>query len=346
MSGRVWHVMGGDSVPAAGQWAVLHAVTREGGAPVDSQRTDANGRYRVTAPSHDTTAAYIVSVRYAGIAYFSEPFDDSAESVAPVVVYDTSSTSPPVVLRERHIVVRRPELEDGRRVIEVLILANDGDHTRVSDGDEPVWSGALPAEGSEFQVGTSDMSDEAIVLADGRISVYAPVPPGERQIVIGYLLATDRHELRIPVDQPVGTVNVLAEEPDATLRGQGFTAEPPSELQGTVFQQWTAFDVPAGTSVVLSVPSRTRSGMPWMLPLIAGALAAGLFGGFWWWWRRYGSQPESEPAPPADEAHAIAAQIAALDRAYAGREDEDYRAKRSEMKQRLEALLAQEREPG
>jgi len=337
----VFHVVRGDSVAASGQWAVLHRVTNVGGAPVDSQLTDMAGGYRLSDVVGDTAAAYIVSVRFDGIAYFSTPFDATVESVSPIAVYDTSSATPAVVLRERHVLVRRPEVEAGRRVIEVLVLANDGDRTRVAAGDSAVWSGALPAEGSAFEVGTSDVSEDAITFQDGTISVFAPVPPGERQIVIGYLVGTERHQLHIPVEQPVGMLNVLAEDMDATLEGPGFTEEPPSEMQGTTFQQWTAFDVPPGTSVVLNLPARSRSRMPWTLPVVAAIVALGLFVGFLWWWRHYGGAGAVEVAVPPEDTRALAAQIAALDRAYAGREDDEYRAKRSEMKQRLGAMLAQ-----
>ena len=43
------------SVPLAGQWVVLHRVDRASGAPVDSQRTTAAGRYRF--PLDPDTAA-------------------------------------------------------------------------------------------------------------------------------------------------------------------------------------------------------------------------------------------------------------------------------------------------
>jgi len=143
------------------------------------------------------------------------------------------------------------------------------------------------------------------------------------------------------VEQPVGMLNVLAEDMDATLEGPGFTEEPPSEMQGTTFQQWTAFDVPPGASVVLNLPARSRSRMPWTLPVVAAIVALGLFVGFLWWWRHYGGAGAVEVAVPPEDTRALAAQIAALDRAYAGREDDEYRAKRSEMKQRLGAMLAQ-----
>ena len=74
MRGRVVHVRGADSTAVAGEWAVLHRVGLASGEPIDSVPTDRRGRYRVSAPERDTLATYLVSVRYLGIAYFTEAF--------------------------------------------------------------------------------------------------------------------------------------------------------------------------------------------------------------------------------------------------------------------------------
>ena len=68
---------GRDSVPLRGSWAVLHRVTHDGGGPIDSVRTDAAGRYRMSLArprvSADSGAVYVVSTWYDSLAYFSLP---------------------------------------------------------------------------------------------------------------------------------------------------------------------------------------------------------------------------------------------------------------------------------
>jgi hypothetical protein len=336
----VLHVTGGDTVPAAAEWAVLHRIAGAG-APVDSQRTGPDGRY-VLAAARDSAAVFIVSVRYAGIAYFTEPFDDTADSLAPLAVYDTSATAPPITLRERHVIVRAAEEDGARRVIEVLVLFNGGNRTRVSgDAGEPVWSGTLPAAGAGFEIGASDVSEQAIAFEGGRIAVYAPIPPGERQIVLGYGLAASVREFVVPLDQPVARMNVLAQDSSATLSGAGLVAEGWSDLEGLRLQRWTGFDLAAGTRIVLALPAG-RPSLDWAVVVVAALAAVGMTAGFAWWWRRHGS---AAPGATAADPGALARQIAALDREYAGREtDEDYRLQRATLKAQLAAMLAKRKQ--
>lgn len=335
----------GDSVPATGEWAVLHRIAGSG-APVDSQRLDRDGRYTLAA-ARDSAAVFIVSVRYAGIAYFTEPFDDTADTLAPLALYDTSSTAPPITLGERHLIVRSAEADGSRHVVEVLVLVNAGDRTRVSeDGGPPVWSAALPADGAGFEVGASDVSDEAIAFEGGRIAVYAPIPPGERQIIIGYSLPGSVRALAVPLDQPVARMNVLAEDSSAALSGPGLTFEGHSDLEGLPFKRWTGFDLAAGTELLLRLP-RGRRSLEWVIVLVAALAAAGLVGGFVWWWRQQGGAvPEPLPAAAPPDAETLARRIAALDREYEGQEDDDYRVRRAAMKAELEAMLAKRRQGG
>jgi hypothetical protein len=300
------HVAGGDTTALPGAWAVLHQVGLQEGAPVDSVRTDRSGRYAVGAPSRDTAVSYLVSAQYHGIAYFTEAFAGRAQppdTFATLVVYDTSSTSPPITLFERHVIVRFGDSDGSRRVVELLVLHNAGDRTRIPpDTGRPVWRLTLPQEA----------------------------------LLVGYLVPASVGTLEFPVDQDVGRLHVLLEDSaavvEAPLEPRGW-----ENLEGAPFRRFTADGVTAGGEVVVRFGRGT--GVPeslvlWIVVPVA-ALALGV--GLWRWWRDMGIDTGTARA---DEPERLAAEIATLDARAAGRQDEEYRVRRAELKARLTEALA------
>jgi hypothetical protein len=338
VTGRILRVHGNDTVAVAGQWAVLHAVTLTTGGPVDSQRTDRAGRYALRVAAVDTSASYLLSVEYDGIGYFSPPIppDSLRAAHAPLLVYDTSSTGPPIVLQERHVLVEAPGPEGARRAVELLVLANRGRLTRVSpDSTTPTWQGTMPPGAEGFELGLSDFPADAIEVRGETLRVYAPIPPGERQILAGYLLPAGIGAFDVPVDQPVGRLDLLLGDSTATLAGAALPLIGMDNLGGQPLRRFGGDSVPAGATISIRFPSRARAPgtvLVWILvPLMAALMVLGVVV----WWRR----PNGAAEPAADPT-VLAAEIAALDAAYRGREDAEYRRRRAELKQRLEAALA------
>ena len=138
------------------------------------------GRYRLQASEFDSTAIYVVSAEHDGIAYFTLPIRPSGEDAGtaePLLVYDTSSTVPELHLAQRHVIVRPRSSEGTFRVLEILVLENRGRLTRISpDSVTPVWLGAIPEGAIQFQVGESDVSDQAVTRRGDSVAVIAPVP--------------------------------------------------------------------------------------------------------------------------------------------------------------------------
>ncbi len=342
MSGRVVQVTGVDSTPVSDLWAVLHGVQVTGGAPLDSQRTDRLGRFTLRAATVDSGTNYLVSVRYAGIAYFSDPFrpNPPRDSVPTLLVYDTSSSAA-VELAERHLLVRGREADGSWRVIEVWVLANRGTRTRVTAEDgPPVWQATLPREAQQFELGLSDVSNQAVALLGDTVAVYAPIPPGERQLILSYLLPGSVREARIPIDQPVERLSVLLEDSAITPSETVVDFRGWEELNGVPLRRFAADSAEAGTAVVLRFPGTGRTPermLRLLVPVVAAALGLGLLT----WWRRSGPAEAAVETPDA-----LAAEIAALDEAYVGNETPEYRRQRAELKQRLKDLLAQRRQSG
>jgi hypothetical protein len=332
LSGTVFKVEGLDSAALPGAWAVLHRITAEGGAPLDSSVTDPKGRYRLRVGSADSTSVYVVSVSYGGVAYFTQPLrapQTSEIRLDPIMVYDTSSAGPPIELSQRHIIVRRPEDRRGRRVLEILVLANRGRLTRIApDTSRPVWQGELPRGAAGLEVGDSEVSHQAVYRRGNSVAVAAPMPPGEKQILLSYFLPGDKLELTL--DQPVGRFNVLAEDSSARLVAGPLESLGIEELEGIGFARFSASGVPPGSEVILKLQ---KSGFApaawwWLVVALAGiVLMTALI--------RYWPAGRASPASIQSQLEAIEAALARPPGTFAPGELEAYRKRKAELEKLL-----------
>jgi hypothetical protein len=333
-------VLKADSTPVPGSRVVLHQVGRALQGPLDSIRTDRRGRFRF-AFRPDTSALYLLSVRHAGIEYFSPPVHTNPErpdTAIRVIVYDTSVTAP-VSLEARHLVLTRPGEDGSRSVLDLIVLLNRGDQTRVApDSAGASWGGLLPRGTMGLELGESDVSPDAVSRRGDSLLVGAPLAPGEKQITVQYVIPAGRKDLELGFTQPVSMVNVLAEERDVVVSGGSLALADSQILQGRSFRRWTGA-VPAGGTLRVALPGRAR--VPeWLLPSLVAAVVLVLSGAGWYFLAR---QPRSPAASPAMLLDAIAA----LDAHYQGREGEisaedwgAYQSERRRLKTQLEAALA------
>jgi hypothetical protein len=330
---------GSDSVPVAGTRVVLHRVTPAAQGPVDSTVTGAEGRFRFSL-ARDTIALYLLSARHQGIEYFSTPLDRGRtrddETVA-LVVHDTSSTVP-VRVSARHVVIPRAGEDGTREVLDLVLLDNAGTKTRVApDSLGASWTGPLPPGSEGLELGESDVSPDAVSRRGDSAIVSAPISPGEKQLAFQYHLPAGRREIRIPVGpEPVG-LNVLLEEPSATASGPGLALADSQLIEGRSFRRWTG-DLPANALVRVTLPGSPPDAAPVLAALVA-ALALGLLAAAW----RTLLRPR---AMPTDR---LVGEIALLDSRYQGRnaetspdEWERYLERRRNLKAELEAALARE----
>jgi hypothetical protein len=334
----------GDTLPVARQRVVLHRVSREVQGPIDSALTDPRGHFAFRFLP-DTAALYLLSARYAGVEYFSAPIhvNPVLPDTALVLLVSDTSTSTPVALASRHLVVSRPGKDGTREVLDIATLRNSGERTRVpADSQTPSWAMPLPIGVLNPQAGQSDFSPEAMVIEGDSLRLFAPIAPGEKDLSISYAVPARAHTLAIPLPQVTGTVFVLLEEPEARLAGASVGTVDTQTIQGHRFRRW---------SVVVSRPDtlRVQFATDWLgnlaLPL-GVALVAGLLGlGAW-----IGLRRGAKPAAPTPDA--LIEAIARLDARYQGREPEfspeewrQYRQTRDALKADLAARLAS-RSPG
>lgn len=269
---------GGARTPVAGRWAVLHRVTAQGGAAVDSVRTDRGGRFRFRLAAPDTGAVYLVSTAWDGVGYFTAPvrlIGRPADTLETLVVWDTSSTGPPIQLVRRLTTIARLDNADGTfDVLEVFHIENRGVTARVtSDTARPVWSVTIPAAAIQFQAREGDVSPDAVVRRGDQVGVYGTIAPGAiRQVSVTYALPRDLRSFVVPVDQPTGQVDLLIEGDGADVAGPTVAALDPDSIEGRVFRRFATGALDAGAVLTVTLPA-ARAGVQGILPFVIAAVA-------------------------------------------------------------------------
>jgi hypothetical protein len=276
--------------------------------------TGEDGRFRFRGTA-DTAAIYLVSAKFAGIEYFSEPLRAPGAGRISIAVSDTSSSAP-VRLASRHVAIRPPDESGTRAVLDLFTIRNDGPDTRVgADTLSPAWRFVLPAGALQPEVPEGDVSPTAIRFVGDSIFVLAPIAPGQKNIMISYRLpvTVDRPSWVAPVD----SFDLLVEEPGATVRGAGLTARAPVELMGSTLMRWTATP-PTGGSGEVEFRS-SAIGLSRALYWLVGAVAFLLLGGAGLAFRRARrSAGGARPVPQVD----LIEELARLDARYAGKREQ------------------------
>lgn len=342
-------LMGGsaDSTPVAGHYVVLHRIAADAAGPVDSVRTGADGRYRMQYRLESTTSMYIVSARYASVAYFTPPLRAArvTGAEADLVVYDTTSATFPLTVRSRHFVVSPPDETGSRRVVDVFEVANDSSRTLVSPGTQGTWRVRLPDGARDPQSSGGDVPTEALQFGDGVVTLQAPFPPGARQLVLSYLMPRSA-PIEVAVTEPTGRMELLVEGGGSTVSGSGLVAEAPVTLEGRSFQRYVGGPIAAGNQVTVRFGGGGlggRSSQVALLALAAVAVALGILYG-----RRALATGPAAVVVATTDADQLARAMAALDEFYArpDRQDEAsqavYAERRAALKQQLVGALAVE----
>lgn len=353
---------GGDSTgmgPARSVWVTLHRVGKDTAGPIDSVRSDGNGRYRFRyTPFGAGDAVYFASTTYGGIAYFTAPLRSAsaAGDETEITVFDTTSRTFPMSVKGRHLIVSKADSADNRTVVEVFELSNDSLVTLVASdaaGAVPTWNVAIPAAAKDVRANEGEISPDAFAAQNGRVAVYAPIAPGVKQVAFSYKLPGSSFPLRVRTDAPVVVFEVLVEEPQSQVRGQGFTAVDPVTLEGRNFRRFLAQDMKADAELVVEVPTSATPGRNLYIAGLLVAVGMLMMVALTRSMRRSAAQrrpvaptlrPQEPERPLADR---LAQEIAALDAMYARQQAPTaavtaaYESRRAELKAALSEALAE-----
>jgi hypothetical protein len=335
---------------------VLHRVGPDHAGPLDSALTDSRGRYAFRyIASGSPEAVYFVSASYDGIAYFSVPLRDQLTSGddAAITVFDTTSGNVPIRVVGHHIIVGSPDPEGRREAVEVFELGNDSSVTRVSGGPaRPVWTSLLPNGVANVRVNpTGEIAPSAVSFTGGRVRLYAPISPGIRQLSYAYQIPRGALPLAIPIDQPTNVLEVLLEEPKATVSGAPIAEVAPTATAGRSFRRFLGQNVPSGPVLAIDVPFTLGDARSRFVLGVAVLCALAMLGAIVVAFRRRRLVIVSTPvvAPPSTLLlHEIATLDARFEQEPAPSTEAraEYAAERERLKSRLAAALADERQPG
>lgn len=343
--GRVARFAGTDTVPVSAARIVLHRIGPDTQGPLDSMLVDAAGRFRFQFPA-DTGTAYILSVRHHGITYFSSPVArDPAHRTDDIllIVSDTSSSAP-VVVAARSLIIGGAEPSGSRTVVEVIELANRGQATRVSVDSLPTFALALGRGGHGFVIEDTDLSPDAVRVRGDSLLVFAPLAPGERVVIIQYVLPAGTSRLELPAGPAVDTMQVLLEMGRLELL-MDLPRGTDEQLDGRPYARWVG-PWPEGQPLAVAVtgvnirPDRLLGSLVALLVL---AMGAGLLLAHR---RRTTGTPLAPPRVTQGPSELLDA-LAALDARYRGREGDttaaewqQYQGERARLKAALERALA------
>ena len=359
VEGRVMRPHGNDPdpLPVPAIMVTLHQVSRGGGHPLDSMRTDRDGRFtfHYAAPA-DSTAIHFVSVTYAGITYFSVPLRAATirGNDADMTVFDTTSRPVTITQRGRHVVVSAPTAGGARSVIEVFELSNDSSLTRIAPLGGSTWTGGIPTVARDFRVGDGDISADAVTAKAGRVTVEAPIAPGLKQLSFSYDVPANAFPLSIPGEHHTDVLEVLIEDSLGVAVGAALSEVDPVKVDTRRFRRFTARDV-SPTSVIrieIATPSRLSRGA--FIAIVALALGAAMLVVLArTTWRRGGGSATTAQYEPAwaRDPDALARRIAALDAEFEGvvspapEARETYELKRADLKARLADAIARRGRP-
>jgi len=260
VSGQVVRPGTKEMLPVPGVWVTLHRVGSDQAAPLDSMRSGVGGHYEFRfRRTGDENAIYFVSASYGGVAYFTPPLAHATVSgnEAEVAVFDTTSSPIPISVRGRHLIVSAVDANSNRMVTEVFELANDTSVTRVAAAPPrgAVWSAALPAKATGFQVTQGDVPATAMRFENGRAQVYAPLAPGLKQIAFSYSLPANAFPLSIPLEVSTEIYEVLIEEEKGTVSGAKLKEVAPVALERRTFRRFLADGVPANAVSIVDLPA-------------------------------------------------------------------------------------------
>ena len=316
----------------------LHEVSLGGGSEIDSVRSADDGSFAFElpeTPDPESGVVYFASTLYEGVLYFGIPVNtvDQLDSTYLVRVYETESAPPgsadlPVSVRNLFL----QDMGTGWSVVDLIQIRNDGVRTLVPANGAPVWSYPLLGGARDFEIADSDLAEDAVRFADGRMYVNAPVPPGERLYAVRYTVPG--HQFVAPLPGSTETLELLVREPAPPTSVTGLQPLPPVEVEeGVTYRRYAGGEIVDDAVGLLIAEEPEELPLEWMGVILALILA---------WlalYAVYRDPARATAAAVADERRNLVREVAILDEAYA-REGKVGSKARKAYRRRREALLA------
>ena len=330
VSGRVVRPGAEAFAPVSGTWVTLHRVGRDRAGPLDSVRTAPDGAFRFAYQlSGAPDAIYFVSASYAGIAYFSSGLaqPDVSGQDAEIQVFDTTSSGIRLTVRGRHVILSASTGGTRRGLIEVFEVTNDSSRTLIGVTDKAqTFRVRIPPGAQDFKVAQGDVPADAVSFVDGEVQVRMPFAPGLKRLSFSYSMDADAFPLKVPVQFATGVLEVLAEDPQASVSAPMLVETAPASLDGRNFRRFLGNDVPASGVLEMDLPGSGQAQKTRIVISLVVAIALAMLVSLA---RAFGRRstprtPGLASAAAADrEAERLARQIADLDAKFERARDPD-----------------------
>jgi hypothetical protein len=330
------------SEPLTDGIVVLHRVSSEFQGEIDSVRVRQDGSFAIRlpyVPDHEARSEiFFASLRFRDILYFGPAITDPVQldSLYLIQAYDTASApaeGADLPLQARNVFLEKEE--GGWRVTDVFQILNEGNRTLFSPSEGRVWGYPLPVGSTEFELGQSDLPEDAIQFLGGHLEMSAPVPPGERFLLVRYFVTGEAFD--IPLPGRTDRMEIFLREPGPSAQFPPLLLDGPVELEpGNVFRRF------AGEGLRDVVVHAQLEAEPWrpsaeVLGLLLAALlgAAGVVA-----LRRRGVEGGVGGQTQARDREAVLFAIARLDEAF-DEEDDPGTLSRNRYAARRRKLLAE-----
>jgi len=207
-----------------------------------------------------------------------------------------------------------------------------------------VWSATLPQGAADFAGGPGDVSPDAIVARGDRVVLLAPFGPGVKQVSYSYSLPAKSFPLTLRLEHPMIVLEVLVEEPGAQVTGADLRSMAAATTGGRTFKRFLTQDVPAGSTVRITVPITTEATRTKVLVVLACAIAVLMVAALARALLGRGGVSRKRALPAEKQTEALIAAIAQLDarreRGDPSLDDATYAANRAALKSQLADALA------
>ena len=316
-------------------------------------KADENGKFRFENVPNSPSRLFFVSTTYEGVTYGSHAIvrqHDTSTLDLPLVIYESTTDKSALKIERLHFFIE-PAGENAYQIIEMYLIANNGDKTVVAEKKgEPVLSFELPAGATHLQFQSGNFKNRYI-QTDGGFGDTAPIyAQSQMQEVFGYILPAEgktvkiSHSFPLPVDSAV----LMAPEGEVNIRGDLLQDNGVQrDEQGNNYHIYITPPIKQGESLQFSL-SRAKKGLK--MPtgarrnLALGLVALGLaliVAAVVLTRRNRLAAVEEAPSAEYEDPEMLMDAILALDDLYKqGKLDEEaYHKRRAELKARLKALL-------
>ena len=330
-------VFEGDSTLNTGT-VVLHRVGPGGSGEVDATSLGSGGEFQFLLPAVPDADVqgdiYFASVDYEGVLYFGSAITAVEQLDSLYVVQVFQAEEVPLEGASLPVDVRTMFIEfagDAWVATDLFALDNSGTRTLVAQEDGVVWSYPLPPGATEAELGEGDLPPDAVTFDRGRVLVRAPLPPGDRVLMIRYRL--EDLESTIPAPGRTEVFEILVKEPAPPLRVEGL--EPVDVVAlgpGSSYRRYGGKELVDLDLTIVETEDRGPPPLEWLAVLTALILAAGGFLAY--------VRPRRAVAGGVDGGlgrEALILQVARVDDALAEAAEVDTR---SELLERRAALLS------